>query len=96
MPATTISRPAIRSLQGWATVTLLEAGAIVECEPHGWMRDQGDPHAAARALRSAHDDPPPGSSVSEAIAAIEQVLGCIGDSCPDCSRKEDTRTPRFK
>jgi len=96
MPATVTRRPAIRSLEGWATVTLLEAGAIVECEPHGWMLDRGDPHAAARALRIARDDPPPGIRAPQAIAAIEEVLGSIGDTCPDCSRKDDTRMPRFK
>lgn len=90
-------RPAIRSLQGWATATLLEAGAIVECEQHGWMRERGDPHALMRAVCTARDDPPRGFSNSDAVAAIDDVLRAIGDSCPDCSRQsEPEERPRFK
>jgi hypothetical protein len=32
-----------------AISVLLEAGAIRECEEHGWMRDRADPHARERA-----------------------------------------------
>ena len=38
-------RAAIRTLQGWAISVLVEAGAISECEEHGWMKDRADPHA---------------------------------------------------
>jgi len=31
-------RPATRTIEGWARSVLLEAGAIRECEEHGWMR----------------------------------------------------------
>jgi len=41
---------AIRSLEGWAILVLLEAGAIRECEQHGWMQDRSDPHARERAF----------------------------------------------
>ena len=30
-------RPAVRTLRGWAISVLQEAGAICECEEHGWM-----------------------------------------------------------
>jgi hypothetical protein len=43
-------RPAFRTIEGWARSILLEAGAIRECEVHGWMRDRADPHAYERAL----------------------------------------------
>ncbi|WP_271598030.1 MULTISPECIES: hypothetical protein [unclassified Bradyrhizobium] len=33
-------RPAIRTLRGWAMSVLLEAGAIHECEEHGWAKDR--------------------------------------------------------
>ena len=33
-------RPAIRTLRGWAISVLQEAGAIAECELHGWMLDR--------------------------------------------------------
>jgi hypothetical protein len=29
---------------------LQEAGAIHECEEHGWAKDRADPHARERAL----------------------------------------------
>ena len=38
-----------------------------------------------RALLIALEDPPPGISPEEAVAAIENVLGSIGDACPECS-----------
>src|SRR3981081_2907290 len=41
-------RPAFRTIEGWARSVLLDAGAIRECEEHGWMRDRSDPHARER------------------------------------------------
>ena len=77
-------RPAIRTLRGWAISVLLEAGAIRECEEHGWMQDRADPHARERAFDIARLDPPLGVTADEAIAALENVLSSIGDTCPDC------------
>jgi hypothetical protein len=42
--------PAVRTLRGWAISVLQEAGAIRECEEHGWMKDRADPHSRALAL----------------------------------------------
>jgi hypothetical protein len=36
-------RPEIRTLRGWAISVLAEAGAIRECEEHGWMQDRARP-----------------------------------------------------
>jgi hypothetical protein len=37
----TKERPrAIRTLRGWAISVLQEAGAIRECEEHGWIQDR--------------------------------------------------------
>ena len=55
-------RLAIRTLRGWAISVLLEAGAIRECEEHGWMQDRADPHARERAFEIALRDPPAGVS----------------------------------
>ena len=77
-------RPAIRTLRGWAISLLHEAGAILECEEHGWMQDRADPHARQRAFETARLDPPDGVSPDEAVAAIEDVLASIGDTCPEC------------
>ena len=77
-------RDAIRTVRGWAIAVLMEAGAIRECEHHGWMQERADPDARLRALRLGRDDPPPRLSADEAGAAIEDVLDGIGDTCPEC------------
>lgn len=76
--------PAIRTLRGWAISVLLEAGAIRECEEHGWMQDRADPHAHERAFDIARQDPPNGVSAEAAAVEIAEVLELIGDSCPEC------------
>jgi hypothetical protein len=48
------------------------------------MKDCGDPDARERALAAARQDPPSGVSPDEAAAAVEDVLGSIGDMCPEC------------
>ena len=77
-------RSAIRTLRGWAISVLQEAGAIRECEFHGWIQDRADPHARQHAVAVARDDPPHGVSPDEAIAEIREVLDSIGDACPEC------------
>jgi hypothetical protein len=77
-------RAAIRTLRGWAISTLLELGAIRECEEHGWMMDRGDPQACDRALAVARQEPPFGLIANEAIAAVQDVLVSIADACPEC------------
>jgi hypothetical protein len=75
---------AIRTLRGWAIHVLQEAGAIYECEEHGWAQDRADPHARERALDIARQEPPNALSPDQAVAAIQDVLGSIGDTCPEC------------
>ncbi|WP_027571512.1 hypothetical protein [Bradyrhizobium sp. WSM1743] len=77
-------RPAIRTLGGWAINLLQEAGAICECEEHGWAKDRADPHARKRAVALARQDPPDGVSADQAVAEINDVLDSIGDTCPEC------------
>jgi hypothetical protein len=77
-------RPAFRTIEGWARLVLLKAGAIRECEEHGWMRDRSDPHAREHALLVARQDPPPGFSLEQAAAAVRDALDAIGDTCPEC------------
>jgi hypothetical protein len=76
--------PAIRTLRGWAISVLQDAGAILECEDHGWMRDRADPHARERAFAIAHEEPPHGVSSEAAAVAVAEVLDGIGDACPEC------------
>jgi hypothetical protein len=83
-------RPAIRTLRGWAIAVLNEAGAIHECEEHGWMQDRADPHPCDRAFDIVRRDPPAGLSMEAATVAIEEVLDSIGDTCPECPTKDYT------
>jgi len=77
-------RPAIRTLRGWAIDVLQEAGAIHECEEHGWAQDSADPHAREHALDLASQEPPSGVSPEQAVAEVRDVLDSIGDTCPEC------------
>jgi len=77
-------QPAIRSLRGWAINVLKDAGAIHECEEHGWAKDRADPHAREYALAIAKQDPPDGLSPDQAVAEVCEVLDSIGDTCPEC------------
>jgi hypothetical protein len=83
MVMTTERKPAIRTPRGWAIYVLQDAGAIRECEEHGWMRDRSHPHARERALVVARQEQPPGVSPDEAVAAVRDVLDTIGDTCPE-------------
>ncbi|WP_035701339.1 hypothetical protein [Bradyrhizobium genomosp. I (2014)] len=84
-------QPAIRTLRGWAINVLNEAGAIRECEEHGWMQDRADPHARERAFDIARQEPPADVSRDVAEAAVRDVLDSIGDSCPECPPDEEDR-----
>ncbi|MBR1329867.1 hypothetical protein [Bradyrhizobium ottawaense] len=77
-------RPAIRTLHGWALSVLQEAGAIHECQEHGWAKDRADPYAREHAIDLARQDPPAGITGDEAAAEIGDVLDSIGDTCPEC------------
>lgn len=82
-------RPAIRTLRGWAIHVLQEAGAIRECEEHGWSKDRADPHAREHALHIARHEPPEGLSPDQAIEEVREVLRSIGDTCPECLPSSD-------
>jgi len=78
------ARPAYRTLAGWALGTLIEQHAVRQCEHHGHARDRGDPEAWNRAREVAWHSPFPGTSSEASVAAIDDVMRSIGDSCPDC------------
>jgi hypothetical protein len=77
-------RQDVYTLEGWAIGLLLEHHAIAECEFHGHRKDRGDPHVVARAREHAWSCPFPGATPEQAVAAINEVLESIGDTCPDC------------
>jgi hypothetical protein len=83
-PLPASSRPAYRTLEGWALGTLIEQGAVRECEHHGHMRDRSDPEAWTRARQDAQHHPFPGTSPDASAAAIDEVMRSIGDTCPNC------------
>ncbi|MCG2665738.1 hypothetical protein ACFPFP_02190 [Bradyrhizobium sp. GCM10023182] len=77
-------RPRAKTLRGWAVNVLQEAGAIHECEEHGWAKDRADPHARERAIDLARRDPPNGVTACEAVAEVRDLLDSVGDTCPEC------------
>jgi hypothetical protein len=79
----------IRTIEGGATSVLTEAGAIRECEEHGWMKDRTDSHARHCAIEIAREDPPPGFSTDRAVSAVQDVLNSISDTCPECPPNDD-------
>ena len=79
-----VARPAYRTLEGWALGLLLQEHAICECEEHGHIRDRADPDAWNRARDAARHSPYPGTSPALSVAALDNVMRSIGDTCPDC------------
>ena len=88
MLVTNKRKPKSCTYRGWAIMILREAGAIRECEHHGWAQDRADPHARQHALLIAQEEPPPGLSPEQAVAEVQDVLDSIGDVCPDCLPEE--------
>lgn len=78
------ARPPYRTLQGWALGTLIEQGAVVECEHHGHRCDRADPDAWNRAREEAWRNPFLGVTPEACLAAMDEVMRSIGDTCPDC------------
>jgi hypothetical protein len=81
---TTETRPGIRTLREWAISVLHEAGAIRECEEHGWMQDREAPHARERAFDIARRNPPPDISPQAAVVAVAEIPDGMGDTCSEC------------
>src|SRR5215831_8859995 len=67
----------IRTLRGWAIATLQDAGAIRECEYHGWLIDCADPHAFEQALEIARQVVPANISRHRAITEMLDVLDVL-------------------
>lgn len=78
------TRPAYRTLEGWALGILIEQHAVAECGHHGHRKDRSDPDAWNRAREEARQNPFTGSTPEAGIAAMEDVMASVGDSCPDC------------
>jgi hypothetical protein len=54
------------------------------------MLDGAGPHARELACDVARQDPPPGVSPEEAIAAVDDVVASVGDACPDCEPQRES------
>lgn len=57
MLMTSERRPAVWTMRGWAIQVLQEAGAIRECEEHGWMQDRALVEPSRAASRPSGFDP---------------------------------------
>ena len=75
-----LHRPAYPTLEGWALGVLIEQHAVAECEHHGHRRSHSDPDAWNRAREEAWRNPFSGACV----AAMEDIMRSIGDTCPEC------------
>jgi hypothetical protein len=80
----TSQRTAYRTLEGWALGVLIEQHAVTECEHHGHRRSRSDPDAWNRAREEAWRNPFPGANPEACIAAMEDIMRSIGDTCPEC------------
>jgi hypothetical protein len=78
------ARPAYRTLDGWALSLLMEHGAVAECDAHGHRRNRSDPDAWNRAREEARLAPFAGTTPDVSVAAIDEVMNSIGETCPDC------------
>ena|SRR6476661_5929919 len=78
------ARPAYRTLRGWALGTLIDQGAVLECPEHGHRIDRADPDAFYRAREEAWRNPFPGATPEVCLAALEEEMSGIGNTCPDC------------
>ncbi|RTL50373.1 MAG: hypothetical protein EKK40_12925 [Bradyrhizobiaceae bacterium] len=80
-----------RTLHGWAIGTLLEAGAITECEHHGYMKDRSDPHSWERAKAIAAKERFNRTTRDDRLKAIDDVMRSIGDTCPECEPEREEK-----
>jgi hypothetical protein len=78
-------REPYRSLRGWAVGLLLDTGVLRECVDHSHLCDATDPEAWRRARQIASEHPFKGASPAEAVAAVEDIMRSVGDSCPECN-----------
>ena len=72
-PVSHRTRPAFRTLHGWALGTLVDHGAVVECGDHGHRLDRGDPDAWNRAREEAWRNPFTGATPHTCIAEMNAI-----------------------
>jgi hypothetical protein len=85
------ARPPYRTVQGWALGTLIDQGAVSECDHHGHRKDRSDPDARNRAREEVWRHPFPGATPGVCLSALDEVMGSIGETCPDCDTSADLR-----
>jgi len=79
------SNKSSKSYEREAIGRLLEYHAIRQCPDHGHMRDNTDPYAVRKAHDAARAHPFSGTTADESVAAVENALHWIGDTCPECT-----------
>ena len=83
-PKSRPTRHPYRTVQGWALGTLIDQGAVTECDHHGHRKDRSDPDAWERAREEAWRHPFPGATPETCLKALDEVAGSIGETCPEC------------
>ncbi|MCA1336888.1 hypothetical protein [Pseudooceanicola marinus] len=72
----------IQEERAWAVQLLLDAGALAECENHGYLTDELDSaaldDAVAAGMRSS------GDSEAKVKRRLQDVLDEYGEECPGC------------
>jgi len=72
----------------WVYGVLLEAGAITECQVHGYLFSELDDDAFEQAKKIARKNPWIGLSPDEAVAAVEDAFYDLGYECQGCAKNE--------
>ena len=83
------SRPAYRTLQGWALGTLIEQHAVRQCEHHGHARDRGRSGRLEPGPRNRLAQPFPGTSPENCWPPL--MRSCGRSEIP--ARSATERTP---
>jgi hypothetical protein len=75
MTTTRERRQAFRTIEGWAIGILLSAGAIRECDEHGYMKERTDP-VMCLAVK------PVGKPDAGNCGETSRKAGCRKSACP--------------
>lgn len=69
---------------GWAVHMLRDAGALTECENHGYLMDEGDDMAFEDAVAAGVQES--GDSEAKVRQQLQDVLNEYGEECPGCAK----------
>ena len=76
----------IEAERAWAVQLLLDAGALAECENHGYLTDEMDSGAFDDGVAAGVRDS--GESEARVRQRLQDVLDEHGDECPGCANND--------